>query len=225
MSNCSAFPSWPKIPRLNNGRIMVTEKLDGTNGLVSVRLRDPGEAELAPGEVPATVDGPDGTPVTYVVRAGSRNRWLTVDRDNFGFARWVADNATDLVQLGPGLHYGEWFGRGIQRGYGLSERRFALFDAARWYDPGDPPRREYRGMLDLAPCPTVCTVVPILYYGPAGTLPAVVDILRTTMELEGSVMVPGFNRPEGLIIYHEAARQYFKVLFEGDTPKSLQHAA
>lgn len=75
---------FPKIPRYLRD-VVVTEKLDGTNGLVYV--------------------SDDG-----VVTAGSRNRWITPESktsDNFGFAAWVAANADELAKLGPGFHYGE----------------------------------------------------------------------------------------------------------------------
>jgi hypothetical protein len=87
--------------------MIVTEKLDGTNAQVHI-----------------TDDGR--------IFAGSRNRWITPDADNFGFARWVAEHEEELRALGPGSHYGEWWGSGIQRRYGLDEKRFSLFNVGRW---------------------------------------------------------------------------------------------
>src|SRR4051812_15171611 len=102
------FRAFPKISRLQSP-IVVTEKIDGTNGIVHV--------------------GDDGS-----VFAGSRSQWL-IDSDNYGFGRWVKDNADDLAaMLGPGTHFGEWFGQGIQRGYGLGEKRFYLFQTGRYRD-------------------------------------------------------------------------------------------
>ena len=52
----------------------------------------------------------------------------------FGFARWVETNRERLITLlGPGLHFGEWWGSGIQRGYGLTkgDKRFSLFNVER----------------------------------------------------------------------------------------------
>lgn len=103
------FKPFQKIARLNR-EVLVTEKIDGTNGLVWI-------AE----------DGVE-------MRAGSRSRWITPEADNFGFAKWVADNAEELRRLGPGYHYGEWWGAGIQRRYGLTEKRFSLFNVSRWAD-------------------------------------------------------------------------------------------
>lgn len=116
------FKPFPKIARLNR-ECVITEKIDGTNGCVIVT--------------------PEGE-----VHAQSRNRVLGADTDPFGFALWVERNRDALRDLlGPGYHFGEWWGQGIQRGYGLSERRFSLFNVARWGDvPGTsttatPPRR------------------------------------------------------------------------------------
>lgn len=99
------FKAFPKLQRLS-GPAFVTEKIDGTNACVHV------DAE------------------TWVVTAQSRTRVITPGKnDNFGFAAWVQSNYYALADLlGPGYHYGEWWGQGIQRGYGLKERRFSLFN-------------------------------------------------------------------------------------------------
>jgi hypothetical protein len=100
------FIPWPKTRRLFR-EIVVTEKVDGTNAAIHV----------------------DAAGVA--IAAQSRNRLITVDADNYGFARWVSTNADELgALLGPGVHFGEWWGRGIQRNYGLTERRFSLFNTA-----------------------------------------------------------------------------------------------
>src|SRR5687767_11177216 len=100
------FREFQKIARLNRA-VIVTEKIDGTNGCVVV--------------------SEDGLTVT----AQSRSTIITPQNDNFGFAKWVQDNAEELKQLGPGYHYGEWWGCGIQRKYGLDEKRFSLFNVSR----------------------------------------------------------------------------------------------
>lgn len=170
------FTPFGKIPRLNRD-IVITEKLDGTNGLVYVR--------------------DDG-----VVFAGSRNRWLLPGKstDNFGFAGWVAAHHNELRDtLGPGRHYGEWYGAKIGRGYGLSERKFALFNTERW--------------RDLNETEWGLTRVPILYEGVFSQ--RAIDLALLELEGQGSVQ-EDFDRPEGIIIYHTAAGQYFKVLLEHD---------
>ena len=82
------FKEFDKIARLNR-EVVVTEKIDGTNGLVWV------------------------SDDSSIVKAGSRTRWVTPEADNFGFARWVQENVDELRKLGPGYHYGEWWGAGF----------------------------------------------------------------------------------------------------------------
>lgn len=170
------FKEFPKIARLARD-IIVTEKIDGTNALVYI-------AE-------------DGSNAVY---AGSRNRWIEPGSDNFGFAAWVQQNQSELTLLGPGYHYGEWWGRGIGRGYGLTERRFSLFNTSLW---SDPERR-----------PACCGVVPVLYTGPFTT--NVVEAMLQELSHTGSVAAPGFTRPEGVVIFHTASGYLFKKTIEKD---------
>lgn len=172
------FVEFPKIARLSR-EVIVTEKLDGTNAQIFI--------------------GDDGS-----IRAGSRNRWLTAADDNFGFARWVEEHSDDLRLLGPGRHFGEWWGSGIQRRYGLTEKRFSLFNVSRWADER----------------PACCHVVPILYRGNFDTaaVEGCIDHLRS----HGSVAAPGFMNPEGVIVFHVAANIGFKkTLHKDEVPKAL----
>lgn len=178
------FVPFPKIPRLKRGCI-ITEKLDGTNAQVVI--------------------GEDGS-----VRAGSRNRWITPENDNFGFAAWVKQNEDELRLLGVGQHFGEWWGLGIQRGYGLHERRFSLFNTGRWSD--DAVR------------PSCCGVVPVLNAGDFTT--TIVDETLEALKERGSVAAPGFMKPEGVIVFMTASRHLYKVLAENDNePKGKAEAA
>lgn len=175
------FREWPKIPRLNRD-VTVTEKIDGTNACVWV------------------------SDDLEEVGAQSRTKWITPQADNVGFARWVEQNTEELVKLGPGYHYGEWWGQGIQRKYGLTEKRFWLFNTHRW---GNPDTR-----------PAIVGCVPVLWQGNYKDmdLAGILDSLRTG----GSLAAPGFMNPEGVVIYHHASDQYFKVLLEGDElPKGV----
>jgi hypothetical protein len=178
------FREWPKIPRWNKP-ISITEKIDGTNACVIV-------SEDLGG-----------------VYAQSRTRLITPGDDNFGFARWVQEHEDELaIGLGPGYHYGEWYGAGIQRGYGLDHKRFALFNADRWADER----------------PACCDVVPVLYRGPAGAVEVGVKHVLEDLRQCGSQIpaAEGFDKPEGVVIFHYAGRQAYKVLLEGDDiPKGL----
>jgi hypothetical protein len=134
---------------------------------------------------------------------GSRNRWITPDDDNYGFARWCYENKQELAKLGPGRHYGEWYGSGIQRGYGLKQKRFALFDSGRWSNPENQR-------------PTCCEVVPVLAIreGFTEALEMALTILKG-----GSVLVPGWDKPEGVVLRHPRMQLCYKWTFEGDRPK------
>lgn len=176
----STFQPFPKIPRLYRP-VTITEKLDGTNACLYIS-EDPEKPTLA----------------------GSRNRFLTKENDNYGFARWVKENEEDLKTLGPGYHYGEWYGQGIQRAYGLDQKRFSLFHM-RWNTENTP---------------SCVSTVPILYQGDFSDA-AVLEAMSNLVD-RGSVAVPGFMIPEGVCIYHEAAKAYFKVLLVNDSqPKGL----
>jgi hypothetical protein len=195
------FQAFPKIPRFRRN-VVITEKIDGTNAQVGI-------GELSYDNLSASIWADPTILATYtddaqdrllIVRAGSRKRWLTLDQDNFGFARYVKDNAAALAQLGPGRHFGEWWGKGIQRGYGLDEKRFSLFSAARW---GSEPN-----------LPLCCNVVPLLYAGPfdIGIIEEQLDWLR----VDGSQAEPGYQRPEGVVIYHTHSKTLFKMTLDGD---------
>lgn len=176
------FRPWPKTPRLFRD-VVITEKLDGTNACVIV-----------------SEDGVD-------VAAQSRNRIITPDADNYGFASWVHKNALALSDaLGPGYHYGEWWGRGIQRGYGLNERRFSLFNVARWNTP--------EGIAALETVDGLYPV-PTLYHGVFDQ--AEVNYALAMLTDFGSPATGlRFPNPEGICIFHTQSRQVYKVLLEND---------
>jgi len=168
------FRPFQKIARFSR-EVIVTEKIDGTNA--QIFFTDAGE-----------------------MLVGSRNRWITPEADNYGFAKWAKANEDELRKLGPGAHFGEWWGQGIQRGYGLKEKRFSLFNVSRWSDT------EAR--------PACCGVVPELWRGNMDDLDASRWIAR--LAYNGSVAAPGFMLPEGIVIYHVASGTSFKKTVEKD---------
>ena len=170
------FRPFPKIARLSKD-CTICEKIDGTNGSVWI--------------------GEDGE-----IRAGSRNRFITPENDNHGFALWVKQNAEELKKLGPGVHFGEWWGVKIQRGYDLHERRFSLFKAPKLNLPNTE-------------LPSCVSIVPVLYTGTFDTaaVETCLDILRN----QGSMAAPGYMKPEGVVVYHSAAGVMFKKTLEGDS--------
>lgn len=177
------FVPFPKISRLNR-ECVATEKIDGTNACVHISD-------------------------TGVILAGSRTRWITPEDDNFGFARWVADNEFELRKLGLGTHFGEWWGSGIQRGYGLpkGEKRFSLFNVSKWADP--------------VVRPACCHVVPELARG--FDIRAVTEMALERLRNGGSIASPGFAKPEGVVTFHTASNGLFKVTLEKDEePKGIK---
>ncbi len=171
------FQPWPKIARLNR-EIIITEKLDGTNSAIGIL--DSGE-----------------------IYAQSRKKIITAQADNFGFARWVGENDDALVALlGPGLHFGEWWGRGIQRGYDLETKRFSLFNTSRW----EGLEEDVDGIL--------LNTVPVLYQGMFNEME--VRLAIADLDAQGSKAAPGFMDAEGVIVFHTAANLCFKVTIKGD---------
>lgn len=197
-----AFEEFPKIPRLKR-EVVVTEKIDGTNAQIAIVEIIPTNYDdiKADPNVLSVVPGGSNGDSALAIYAGSRNRWLTPESDNFGFAKWVVAHAEELQALGPGRHYGEWWGAGIQRRYGQTEKRFSLFNVARWGDHNPPP---------------ACVgVVPVLARGEAVDPAAVLAELGRT----GSVVAPGFMNPEGSVVFHSSSRQLYKMTFEQDGGK------
>lgn len=187
------FRAFPKIPRYSR-KCVITEKIDGTNASVIIERAD-GQESLPGGCAVVTGVYPE----IYTVTAGSRTRLICPSDDNHGFAAWVWEHARELVEgLGVGVHFGEWWGCGINRGYGLKEKRFSLFNTKRW--------SEVR--------PACCHVVPILARGVFDS--ELVEVALFGLSAAGSVAAPGFENPEGVVIYHTAGNLMFKKTLHRD---------
>lgn len=133
--------------------------------------------------------------------AGSRTRWIPPGGGHFGFEKWVADHATELRGLGFGYHYGEWWGPGVgRRSYDLpaGEKRFSLFNVNKWG-------------TDRPEC---CHVVPVLATGLFSS--ALIDEACDRLRENGSSAVPGYMKPEGVVIYHGQGNVFFKKTLEND---------
>jgi hypothetical protein len=191
------FTPFPKLARLQR-EVIISEKIDGTNA--QIHITD------------------DGRMLT-----GSRTRWITPEDDNFGFAAWARDHKDELMHLGPGHHFGEWWGRGIQRKYGLDERRFSLFNVSRWClhneTPKAIPTADPRIVKMQDVLPACCHLVPILWQG---LFPAAIPSVHLhVLSQRGSVAAPGFMRPEGIVVFHVAGNVGFKMTLDNDgVPKS-----
>lgn len=171
------FESFQKISRVKQGfGCVITEKLDGSNGQIVIE---------------------NGK----IVGVGSCQRWISPGKmtDNYGFARWVEENEEEITaKLGEGTHFGEWWGNGIQRNYGLKEKRFSLFNTSRWSNP------ELR--------PSCMSVVPVLYAGEFSR--AAVNGVMRELSVSGSIAAPGFMKPEGIIIYLPGPNTLLKQTYE-----------
>lgn len=178
------FTPFAKIARLNK-EITLTEKLDGSNAAIIVT--DEGD-----------------------IYAQSRNRIIVPGDDNFGFAKWVDENKDALKeQLGPGVHFGEWWGQGVGRTYGLKEKRFSLFNTSRWHTESE----DYRCIE--AP---LCFVVPTLAVVERFCTVKIEEVMNELKE-HGSYAATKFMNPEGIVIFHSASSALYKVTYEYDRGK------
>ena len=165
------FTPWPKINRLKSMAVTVTYKVDGTNAAVHIR---------------------DGK----LVACQSRNKFITPEQDNMGFANWAYSNADVLSHLGDGIHFGEWACPNIQKNpHKLEKKKFFLFNAHRYEDlMEDEDRRKILIAADIE-------VVPVLYNGEYDEA-VIRDIMTHHAEID-----EGF---EGVIIYFHDFRTYMK---------------
>lgn len=177
------YPSYKSIPRLYK-KVVITEKVDGTNAVIQI--------------------SPNGE-----MKVGSRNRWLTLGDDNFGFAKWAFANKKELLKLGEGTWYGEWFGEGIQRTYGLNTKHLALFRSNLGIK-GFPDN-------DKLTDGVVVEWVPVLYEGKYE--PNTIKEVMEKLSSNGSEIVKGFKDPEGIVIFFEELKKQAKVTLEGDKSK------
>lgn len=205
------FKTFPKIERFEKVFMRITQKIHGTNAQIFIKKYT--LEELDQERLVVMNDSVDyykhslgmfraNDDFYYRVYAGSRTRWITPDDDNFGFAKWVDENKQELVaKLGEGQYFGEWAGPGINSGEGLTKKTFVLFDHWKF-----PPER---------PLPVDCAVVPVLYSGPLHE--HMIGTVMLKLKEEGSVLAPGFMRPEGAVI--EIAGVRYKKVFDAEETK------
>lgn len=187
------FKEWPKIPRGLNEQMTITEKIDGTNACIIVKETD--STEFNPSRL-------------IVAGVQSRTRLITPEDDNYGFATWVYAHHDELAdKLGPGYHYGEWAGPGIQKNpHNLERKTLFLFNSERWRDG-----RQQR--------PEGVECVPVLFEGPASR-----ESIEATMAgLWANAKEKGYH-PEGVVIWYHKTRRYEKVTFENANGKWLKDA-
>lgn len=182
------FKEFPKMGRLSRPCIL-TEKIDGTNAQVYI--------------------APDGDQLLI----GSRTRWITPKDDNYGFAGWCMAHEDEIRKLGPGRHFGEWWGKGIQRGYGVPDKRLSMFNVSRFVLAGQVPEEK---KIILPEC---IGLVPVLWEGMFDS--ELIEHHLYWLANKGSRAAPGFMNPEGVVVFHTASNTCFKKTIKDDeVPKS-----
>lgn len=174
---------FPKIPRLENLTCQVTEKLDGTNALIALQTNEDG---------------------TRSIKIGSRNRWITVEDDNQGFAKFCVENIDWIQNLPDGFHYGEFMGPKINGNrIGLDTHKLYLFD-------------QRLRSIDLG---SNIDFVPVLIYQielesfleAAGQYPV---YFKGIFDNEFPEPFLQQLRPEGIMIFVREFNQYIKVIWD-----------
>jgi len=211
------YPKFPKIPRYVR-EWQVTEKIDGTNGQIFIK-------PLTEDEILGVTDSPSLPPcVAFVglgadspweygyvaVAAGSRNRWLTPESDNHGFAAWVQANAKELAEVLPaGRHYGEWWGKGIQRGYDMPHKVFTLFDGV----------ERYGYEINFGDLPVT---MPFVLHWSYGGPPDSLDLFRYGYSHAADSFGVSYDHPEGVVVRHMPSGHLYKFTYEGDHHKGQE---
>jgi len=173
------FKAFPKIERIGKMNMHITQKIHGSNAQIFI-YKEEGQLKLL---------------------CGSRNRWITPEDDNYGFAKMVYANKDEFIsKLGVGQHFGEWAGPGINSGEGLKEKTFVLFDFWKF-----PPERAL---------PPNTVVVPVLYQGEFDI--EQIEQAASILQKEGSKLCPGFMAVEGVVVSINGTR-YKKVFTPEET--------
>lgn len=205
------FEGWPKTPRYSSGGVSITEKIDGTNACVIVTSHGVTPISMIPHPNGFFVEREGNI---YEVGAQSRKRLITMTSDNAGFARWVWEHGTELVDLlGPGRHFGEWWGQGIQRRYDMDHKVFSLFNYHKWSSIAQQ-RQDWRNRArDIH-----MTMVPLLSVGKftEDHINQTLDLLRENGSFASSEWGHRFDRPEGVIIRHKDLGGNLKAFIEND---------
>ena len=179
MSSLNAYPKYPKTHRLENINCIISEKVDGTNGLIHGIY--------------------DSKTESFKVKFGSRTRYLNPevkDGDNFGFASFYLPYKKLFKKLFNSLReehsdlcdikiYGEWFGKGIQRGYGLENKYFMPFN------------KYYAAFLQQGSIPNI--IEPYIFCECKYNIQESLDAM-SLLRANGSYLIPGYDNPEGIII-------------------------
>ncbi len=180
------FIKYLKTKRFTSN-IIITEKIDGTN------------AQLVWDED------------HQILRCGSRNRYLnySYEPDNFGFAAWVDKNREVLTKYFKDFDYpiyGEWWGKGIQRGYEVDQKYFSIFHTGLFGDK--IPQELYNIGVRY---------VPVLYEGLNVDDP--IHTIYHQLFDQGSKLKYNYMNPEGICIFFKDTGTIFKMTYEYEKGK------
>ncbi len=178
------FKEFDKVPRFYPSEICFTEKIDGTNGCIIVDENN------------------------KVIGVQSRQRLIVPGDDNYGFAKWVDENKDDIGNLlGQGYHYGEWWGKGIQRGYDMDRKVFSLFNVHRW-----------KHLQELDAKDTLIDCVPYHYFSINNVKEFSVVVSKMVEDVESKKVISSsakkygidYKNVEGFMIWHDRLKTYMK---------------
>lgn len=208
------FERFPSLTRFSQGW-SISEKIDGSNAQLYIYPSLEYDGKNFADYCLANDSGLN-------LFAGSRSRLITPDNDHMGFARWAQGNAEMLIRtLGEGRHFGEWWGQGIQRGYGLKEKRFSLFNTLRWKQSELPEGLYVVPLVSFDPFAgewmddelRVFETCDNRYLSNPG---AWAEKALERLKAHGSFAAPGFMDPEGIVMFHRASGTAFKKTFDYD---------
>lgn len=187
------FEPWPKTLHVDKvmGNVIVTEKIDGTNACI--------------------VFQDDGYMFTQ-----SRNRIITPDQDNQGFAKWAYRNQKNLFYIfGPGRHYGEWWGKKIGRTYNMQHNVFSVFNNGRFYRTDGNDMDSMSTRAQEGPLFDQVSAVPLIYTGVYGSEQMVEKVFEfeTGKSKAAAEFGVEFYDPEGVCYYFRNFDRVAKLVF------------
>jgi len=124
----SKWKKWSSIIQQKNERLIVTEKMDGTN--VSIEIHGD----------------------NMICRSRSEIITGEGDLDHHGFLAWCYKNRKNILKLGDGIHYGEFCGPGIVKNrHGFPDPVLFLFKSPKMRDEDFNIIIETSGLIAYVP--------------------------------------------------------------------------
>lgn len=187
------FEAWPKTLHVDKvlGKVIVTEKIDGTNACLFFY--------------------PNGEMFVQ-----SRNRIITPDQDNAGFAKWAYRNQKDLFYIfGPGRHYGEWWGHKIGRTYDMTYNVFSVFNNGRFYKTEANSNDSMSTRAHEMGLGEEISAVPHIFTGMYGSpeMDGAIDAFSGGMSLAALEYGIEYPNPEGVCFYFREFDKVAKLVF------------